>query len=435
MILVYSHKLTNRVRYSFKLILSEILGLEVDFTDNKEKFVESDLPKINYSHIKTESGIFIKPHGLLFENGIKEQEIEIFEYKNNKCFFKITGESNFPFDLFAASFYLVTRYEEYLPQIRDQFDRFTATESLAYQQKFLKKPLINIWANEIAQNIKLKYPDIKFQEKTFNYISTIDIDNAYAYKNKGLLRIVAGLLKSVVKGDDFWKRIKVLFNISKDPYDTFSLQFEIHKKYNIKPIYFFLLGDYGFNDKNINVKNRIFQSLIKSISDYYPVGIHPSYASNSDVDILTKEISRLKNIVHKEVLMSRQHFLKLTLPETYRNLVINDIKYDYTMGYSGQPGFRASICTPFYFYDLDLEAPSHLKIFPFAVMDATFKYYLKSSPEEANTEIQELLEIVKSVNGTFISVWHNESLSNEGIWAGWRNVYINLLEKAAKTNF
>ena len=195
------------------------------------------------------------------------------------------------------------------------------------------------------------------------------------------------------------------------------------------------MGDYGFNDKNINVKNRIFQSLIKSISDYYPVGIHPSYASNSDVDILTKEISRLKNIVHKEVLMSRQHFLKLTLPETYRNLVINDIKYDYTMGYSGQPGFRASICTPFYFYDLDLEAPSHLKIFPFAVMDATFKYYLKSSPEEANTEIQELLEIVKSVNGTFISVWHNESLSNEGIWAGWRNVYINLLEKAAKTNF
>lgn len=431
MILVYSHKITNRIKYSFKLIFTDVLESEVTFTDNKDEFEKSTFPKINYSHHKTETGIFFKPSSLLFETGIKEQEIDVFEHNQNKCFFRVSNESAMPFDAFAASFYLVTRYEEYLPQIRDQFDRFTAVESLAFQQKFLKKPLINIWANEIAAIVKAHYPQLVFPEKKFKYISTIDIDNAYAYKHKGLLRITAGMLKAIVKGNDFGKRVKVLLNLAHDPYDTFKEQFEIHQKYHIKPIYFFLLGDYGFNDKNISVKNRKFQSLIKSIADYYEVGIHPSYASNSDVVILTKEINRLKNIMHRDVTKSRQHFLKLTLPETYRNLIDNDITHDFTMGYSGQPGFRASICSPFYFYDLDTETATNLQIIPFAVMEATFKYYLKSSPEEANKEIHELLEAVKSVNGTFVSVWHNESLSDEGNWEGWKEVYLKLLGNAS----
>lgn len=433
MILVYSHKITNRTKYIFRLIFIDILKTEVTFTENKTDFEVSNFPKINYSNHKTESGIFFKPSYLLFENGIKEQEIEVFEHKQNKCFFRVSTDSSMPFDVFAASFYLATRYEEYLPQIRDQFDRFTASESLAYQQKFLKKPLINIWANEIAEIVKSHYPQFVFPEKKFEYISTIDIDNAYAYKNKGIMRIVAGLLKALVKGNDFKQRVAVLLNKAKDPYDTYDDQFEIHKKYNIKPIYFFLLGDYGFNDKNIPVKNQKFQALIKSLADYYEVGIHPSYASNKEVSILIKEITRLKNITHRDVKKSRQHFLKLTLPSTYRNLIDNDILEDFTMGYSGQPGFRASICSPFYFYDLDIEKQTDLKIIPFVAMEATFKYYLKATPQEAIKEINELIDVVKSVNGTFVSVWHNESLSEQGLWKGWKEVYINVLEKASST--
>ena len=426
MILVYSHKITNRTKYIFRLIFKDVLKTDVTFTDNKTKFESSTFPKINYSNHKTETGIFFKSSYLLFENGIKEQEIELFEHNSNKCFFRVSTDSAMPFDVFAASFYLVTRYEEYLPQIRDQFDRFTAKESLAFQQKFLKKPLLNIWANELAAIVKTHYPEFVFPEQQFSYISTIDIDNAYAYKHKGILRIIAGLLYALVSNNDFKQRLKVLLNMVSDPYDTYDEQFEIHKKYNIKPIYFFLLGDYGVNDKNITVKNKKFQSLIKSLADYYEVGVHPSYASNTDVTILTKEINRLKNITHRDVKKSRQHFLKLTLPLTYRNLIDNDIFEDFTMGYSGQVGFRASICSSFYFYDLDTEAQTDLKIFPFAVMEATLKYYLKMNPQEATKEINELIETVKAVNGTFVSVWHNESLSNEGIWEGWKEVYVTM---------
>lgn len=429
MILVYSHKLTHRLKYVFNVIFKDILKTDLKFTSNIEEFEASELPKINYSNHKLNSGLFFQSSQLLFETGIKEQNITINNYKEHPCFYPVGKDSQFPFDVFAASFYLVSRYEEYLPQIRDNHDRFTAKESLAFQHNFLKTPLINIWASFIANSLKEAYPFFNFPTLKFEYTSTIDIDNAFAYKHKGVLRILGGLTKALLKGDDFKERINVLLGKQIDPYDTYKYQFELHKKHNIKPIYFFLLGDYALNDKNIPIKNKNFQSLIKSISDYFEIGIHPSYSSNNNIKILTKEIERLQSISHRNITKSRQHFLKLSLPYTYRNLIDNDISHDYTMGYSGQSGFRASICSPFKFYDLDNETISNLTIVPFTLMEATYKYYLEKTPEEALNDISNLIDVVKNVNGNFVSVWHNESLSEKGIWKGWRKVYEEMLNK------
>ena len=43
--------------------------------------------------------------------------------------------------------------------------------------------------------------------------------------------------------------------------------------------------------------------------------------------------------------------------------------------------------------------------------------------------IEELMLEVKKVNGTFISVWHKESLKDSGQWLGWRNVFEQILKK------
>jgi len=102
---------------------------------------------------------------------------------------------------------------------------------------------------------------------------------------------------------------------------------------------------------------------------------------------------------------------------------------DYTMGYAAEPGFRAGICTPFYFYDLDYETETKLLVYPFTVMDGTLRDYKDVGIEEAKAIIQSLIYEVKAVNGTFISLWHNESLSDQGRWKGWREVYTYLLSK------
>src|SRR5690554_2221386 len=112
MILVYSEVITPRIEYIFRLIFVQILRVEVIFTTNPGEFLYSEYPKINYSQKKFSDEIYIKPHGLLSQNILKKIEIKPVKYKGETFFFESSPDSVFPFDMFAASFYLVTRYEE-----------------------------------------------------------------------------------------------------------------------------------------------------------------------------------------------------------------------------------------------------------------------------------------------------------------------------------
>ena len=432
MLLVFASSITPRLKYIFDLMLHELLGLEYKFTINKEEFISFSGAKFNYSEQQFGEELFFYSVHLLFEKGISNQDISVFDWSTTKAFYATHPKYVFPFDPFAASFYLVSRYEEYLPHRRDEHDRFDTTESLAYQKDFLGKPLVNIWTLKLKGELKKKFPELIFPEREYKYVSTIDIDNAYAYREKGFMRTAGAYARSFFNFDfsDISERTKVLMGSVKDPFDTYDLQLHLQQEYKYNCIYFVLLAEYGTNDKNVPAGSRKLRSLIKSLADYSEVGIHPSYASNKKPGNLKKEISILSKVLKRDVTQSRQHFLILKLPSTYRQLIDLDISDDYTMGYALQVGFRASICSPFYFYDLDMEQATKLLIHPFAVMDATLKYYMKISPQDAMNCIQPLIDEVKKVNGTFISLWHNESLSENKIWAGWKNVYEQLVEAA-----
>ncbi len=430
--LIYTHRITNRLEYIFKQVFTEMLGISYTLTTDGESFIASTLPKISYTYNPLADELFFQAKNLLFETGINEQNISVVDWENTKAFFSTGKKSVLPFDPFAASFFLLSRYEECLPHIRDNYDRFEAKESIAFQHGFLKKPVVNIWVKKIKELLKEKYPQLQFRENKYKYLSTIDIDNAYAYKRKGLLRTAGAFWKDMVALNipQIKERLKVLFGMLQDPYDTYDYQFSLQEKYKFRPIYFFLLADYDVNDKNVPHHNRKFQSLIKSIADKADVGIHPSFNSNKKVEKIETEIDRLSEIIHREITKSRQHFLVLHFPKTFRNLIDLDITDEYSMGYAQETGFRAGICTPFNFYDLDLETETKLKIHPFTVMDATLKYYMKLEPAKAVEHIKQMVNEVKAVDGTFISLWHNETLSEKDQWQGWRMVYEETIKAA-----
>lgn len=431
-ILVYTHRITNRNRFIFHFIFHDILGVQPRITTDPDEFSKFNGAKLSYSSHALGDELLFQSRNILFETGINEQNITVSDHEGVKVFFATGKNSVLPFDPFAASFYLVSRYEEYLPHIRDVYDRFDAKESLAFQNGFLQKPVVDIWAMMVKAEIHKRFPSLVFGERKYRHISTIDIDNAYAYREKGFVRTFGGFLKSMWQFDleELKERFKVFFSLQKDPYDTYDALLEIQKKYNLQTIYFFLLGDYGVNDKNVPVQSRKFQSLIKSISDHSKTGIHPSFGSNARPEKLKTEIKRLSSILNAEVTRSRQHFLKLVFPDTYRNLIEADIKEDYTMGFASAVGFRAGTCTGFNFYDLDQEIETKLRIFPFAVMDATLRFYMKVKPEQSIDHIAPLIGEVKQVNGTFISLWHNESIGENRTWSGWKSVYEQTVQAA-----
>lgn len=435
MLLILIPKETNRLHFTMQLMLTRLLGLEVGYTNELSAFELFDGPKFSYGVSVNEKYLFFASNGLLFESKISARELRHFSFEGSLVFFPINDkDSILPFDPFAASFYLVSRYEEYLPHLRDNHNRYLASGSDAYQQGYLHKPLVNIWSIRIKEILHDWFPNLKFTTPLYRFIPTIDIDAAYAFKNKGITRAIGGIAKSFQNRDydEVRQRIRVLLRLEHDPFDTFELQMHLQKKYNYRAIYFILLADYGPNDKNIPYNNRYFQRLIRYLADYAEIGIHPSYASSLQPSLMVMETSRLSKILKREVELSRQHFLKLSLPETYRNLINNDIIHDYTMGYAEVAGFRASICTPFPFFDLDQDSITNLMIHPFAAMDGTLHDYMKLSPQKASETINELINEVKKVGGTFIPLWHNPSLNEEGDWKGWLQVYIDMVEEGMK---
>ncbi len=432
MLTIYSDTISPRLEYILQFIFGTLLGTEYEVTSDKYKYARLKSPKLSYTQQKTGDELLIIPCGLLFEEEMRWHRIEVSEWNGLKIFFRTSENAEIPFDIFSAAFFLVSRYEEYLSHHKDKLSRFEASESVAYKSGFLEEPVIDQWAYRLKEILRQKFPELKFRDRKYQFLSTIDIDNAFAYKYKGFIRSTGALLRSLFNRDfnNFIARILTLFFDEDDPYNTYNYIDYIEGKYGFSSLFFFLVGNYSRYDKNINVRNIAFRSLIKNISTDHQVGIHPSFASNKKIVLLEEEINRLHGILGHEVTKSRQHFLILEMPITYENLIIYGIQEDYSMGYASKTGFRAGTCTPFRFYNLVKEQATNLTIYPFQIMDISLMQYLRLSPDGAIKKCSEIIEKIKSVDGLFVSLWHNESLSDHGVWKGWRRVFEAMVKKA-----
>jgi len=101
------------------------------------------------------------------------------------------------------------------------------------------------------------------------------------------------------------------------------------------------------------------------------------------------------------------------------DLFVAGYKEDFSMGYGSINGFRASVASPFYLYDLEKEEPTNLLLYPFCYMEANSFFEQKFSPAQALEEMQHYYQQVKKVNGTFISIWHNTFLGTDDGLQEW----------------
>ena len=225
-----------------------------------------------------------------------------------------------------------------------------------------------------------------------------------------------------------WELIKFIFFQKDDPYNTYDKVLKLHHQYNLKTIFFFLLGDYHKYDRNISFKNLEYQELIKKIFNDCEIGIHNSFKSISNPSLLKIECERLASIIGLGVTSSRQHYICLNIPYNYQNLIKNKILNDYTMGFADYPGFRAGTSNPFLFFDLKINKSTKLLLYPFSIMDVTLKNYMNLNPQKSLIMIKSIIKEIKNVNGLFMSIWHNESLNYSHEWIGWDSVYEEMIK-------
>ena len=420
MLLVYTEKTSPRLQYICRFIFEELLQTTFSLTLHEESFEAHPGPKINYSDKHFHGAYHILPHSLLFETGINTQEISCTGIGEELIFFQTAvGTADHSFDIFSAAFYLLSRYEEYLPHEKDLYGRYAHENSMAYQNGFLKIPLVNIWANRFGKKLQTFFPSFIIQDTSFSFQPTYDIDMAWSYRQKGLLRNAAGFIRKPSLG-----RISALLGIQDDPFDSYDFLDELHAAYGQEPLYFFLVAkENSVYDKNILPENEAMQKLIKAHSEKYRIGLHPSWKSNEQQELLFEEKSTLENISGKPVSFSRQHYIKNDLPQTYQSLIAAGITADHSMGYGSINGFRASTASSFFWYDLSNEKVTALQVRPFCFMDANCFYEQKLSPEDSFDELMHFYFECKKVNGTLITVFHNNFLGSDRSFAGWRELY------------
>ncbi len=409
-----------RIHYVAQFLFEQVLKLEYVLVE------DAAAGELFFSDSSGQKKIAFRTSGIFSETGItasrKEEALQaLVQYRDDGLL-----PETFP-DLV---FFLLSRYEEYLPFEPDRHGRFPATESVLLQSGLLHIPVIEEWIKQLRAWLDQELDMILPAPSAFSFLPTYDIDITHAFFHRPWWRTAGAVVKEMLTDRSLLAlRYKVLRKQVTDPFDAFADMDTWHDQYGLNPLYFWLLADYGPYDKNISPNEPVMRQLVGQTTAQYPTGIHPSYRSNEFKEALQQELERFRAITGRRPLISRQHYIRCHLPQTYRQLLTTGITDDYSMGYGTHNGFRAGVSRAFYWYDLRAEVQTSLLVHPFVFMEATSLFQLKQSPNEAFEELVRLTERVRWVGGTMITIFHNYTLGQNNPYKGWRQMYLRYLQK------
>ncbi len=429
-VLIYSESFSKRSQYILKTMLDDFLGLNVQLTNERKYFSESKLPKFSY----LEKGIEHIPN-IFYSGMIDSEELYKMEFPQQHNF---TMDSlHISYDVFAFCFFMLSRIEEYNSVHKDAHGRFIAEKSLVAKNNTLHIPVVDVFTDALKKWLAGYFPELVFPPKRPSAILTFDIDIAFALKAKPFLRQTGKFAEELgtLQFGRLSERIAVLSGFRRDPFDIYDDLEKLSLETHIPMIFFFHVVSGGKFDRAAQTNCKDFKNLVKKISEFATIGIHPSYSCGQNSKNIIREKSILEEITGNEVIHSRQHFLRLSLPQTARELAKAGIRYDFTMGYAEEPGWRAGTCKPFKLFNAATNEVLPLTTFPVSFMDGTLREHLNLTTDEAVRMISEILAITQKFNGTFVPLWHNETISETGKWKGWRHNVYDLMIGALQKNF
>ncbi len=435
-LLIYAPETSPRLTYISRVLFEVLYPIPYRLCTSVSEYQSFEGLKINYSVDALEGNeVHILPSGLLAASTITSFTPGVcWPGGHWPALFPDTEgvQTAFSHDLFSSCFFLLSRYEEY--QGERQYDihgRLLARDSWQREAGLLEYPLVDYWAMQLVAALQQRWPGADMPKRRYRHLPTFDIDIAWAYLQRPWWRQALSLARDIAAKD--WANLRLRFQVwagkETDPYDCYAWLRSALEVRALEARFFFHLGDYGPGDPALSYRNQALRSLVREVDSWAQVGLHPSLASNRIKGRLDIEKNRIEAILGRAVRETRQHYLALSLPDTYRQLLGAGFEKDYSMGFSDRPGFRAGISGPFPWYDLQAERPTDLWIQPLHVMDVTLKQYLRLDPEEAKLLISRLAGRCREVNGVFCSLWHNSSFHPGEGWAGWKPVFLHLLDE------
>ena len=348
---------------------------------------------------------------------------EIFSRKND--YFIIN------YDIIASAFFLLSSWNEYFSDKKDKYGRFPYSESIQSTIGITGIPVVNYYFDILKTVIEEAYDvtlsPLKWNDKDFATCLTHDIDTC----ETGWLQ---GGFHAIKKGKIMVPLRLILKKLFfKDIWFNFNEIIDIEKTFKARSTFFFLWSDTkkeGIKNADYIASKKKFQFVFSEIENAgSEIGLHASATTHKDQDRFEQELER----IHPPVKGVRFHFLLYDHRITPYILEKSGMKFDSTLGFAEQYGFRNSFCLPFQPYDIVNDRPFNFYEIPLIVMDSTIQKYMPVSKEDALTRISSLINEVKQFHGCFTVLWHNTHFSSYK-YEGWKEVYIQILEKCIHEN-
>jgi hypothetical protein len=420
---VFTEVLTNRIRYIFSEIIRGTTIRKIEFITNAEELMSEKLSIcIWYSEKPApQNWIHIIPSGILNDNEKVAIPANVVWREDLPWFYQTTADilDWNSFDVPAMMFFMLSRAEEYELN-PDELGRICGRDSLAFKHGFLEIPVVDLWKKQMFKQNGASFFHTSEEKNTLS----VDIDTAYAWRYKSPGINALKLLNLVIRGrfSKFVEAVKSLNGTKKDPFDTTSILIALAKEREFDLIFFILSGKRSMLDKNLPVNHPAMRSLITELKKHVNIGLHPSYLSNRNQETLIWEKKELEGSYQGIIKHSRQHYLILKWPETYRRLILAGIEYDHSMFYHDKLGFRAGTSLSFNWYDLQNEQQTNLTVVPYVAMDVTLKKYLNLTVPQAKEKLRNIKDGLREQGLSFKILWHNSSMDEAEGWEGWTAV-------------
>ncbi len=437
----------NERKYIIDILFNEFLGLEYSIEiiensknysivlENKKKLMFQDcfFNKFQKDLQYLEEVNIPKKVKFVINNFIIEKDIPVI-YGTDKLIIDNQKSITCGIDIFASSFYMLTRWEEYVNKIRDEHSRFPAYASLACKNNFLDRPIVNEYVEMLWNMLKYLGINDNRKEREFKLLLTHDVDVPLNYTSlKSTVRVAIGDIikrKNIKLAlDNFLPRLKVHLGIEKDPFDTFDYLMDISEKVGTKSYFFFMGSGQTKFDNYYKINDGFIHRLIEKIKKKgHYIGIHPTYNAYIDLEQFKKEKVEVEENLDTQITFGREHYLRFEVPTTWQIWEDCKMEWDSTLCYADKEGFRCGVCYEYSVFNILTRKQLKLKEKPLVVMECSFVTYQPNiTSTTMEIKIKELLGRVKKYNGEFVFLWHNSNF-NTPKWKKYQDVYKNVLK-------
>ena len=439
----------NERKYIFDVILSEFLGLEyeTEFSGSAECveiLLENGSLVLSDAFFSMEKSLWLK-EGSMPETPLRKvnkkdfpfdfksvcDEIPVIYGDENPEIIQADNKIRIGMDIFGSAFFMLTRYEEVVLKERDVHGRFPAAASLAFKEKFLERPIISEYVEILWSAVSKLSPGLVRKERKFELVLTHDVDKPFKFLFMDPVRLVKLLAADILKHRslkkaffDFCRFIAVKSGkTERDPYDTFDKIMDMSESIGMKSHFYFIAENYGkLLNSDYDLENKKITEVIEKIEKRgHACGLHVSYDGANDSEKMKKETEKFRKVCEKagvktDLFEARHHFLRVSVPESWRIMEECGIKRDLSLSFADHAGFRSGVCREYPLFDLLSGRRLELRELPLIVMECSVideRYMNLGAGEKSFEFIKSLMDRTALFNGQFVLLWHNQRFENE----------------------